>query len=252
MQTNKDPYKALGISREASQDDIRKAHRKLVREYHPDANPEDPRAEGRFKEVQQAYEVLSDEKKRREYDEGLRASSRGRSGRARSRESSSRPRTRAGGRAEGGTNYTVDLSELLAKLANLSSDGASARKGGSYELQGEEVAHLAKLLGEKISGISNLLGKDPARLSKLLGENIKMNGKVRFSDAQANQFSTTGRIRRAGNRLQRAMSPGKRRQKARVCGEEKRGLRGRVHGEEGGAANPTTDLLRSRWPKERA
>src|SRR5215211_33698 len=60
------------------------------------------------------------------------------------------------------------------------------------------------------------------------------------------------RIRRAGNRLQRAMSPGKRRQKAQVCGEEKRGLRGRVHGEEGGAANPTTDLLRSRWPKERA
>ena len=193
MQTNKDPYKALGISREASQDDIRKAHRKLVREYHPDANPEDPRAEGRFKEVQQAYEVLSDEKKRREYDEGLRASSRGRSGRARSRESSressSRPRTRAGGRAEGGTNYTVDLSELLAKLANLSSDGASARKGGSYELQGEEVAHLAKLLGEKISRISELLGKDPARLSKLLGENIKMNTKVSFGEARSGEFS---------------------------------------------------------------
>ena|ERR671920_121505 len=185
MQTNKDPYKALGISREASQDDIRKAHRKLVREYHPDANPEDPRAEGRFKEVQQAYEVLSDEKKRREYDEGLRASSRGRSGGARSRESSSRPRTRAGARAGGGTNYTVDLSELLAKLANLSSDGASARKGGSYELQGEEVAHLAKLLGEKISRISELLGKDPARLSKLLGENIKMNTKVSFGEARS-------------------------------------------------------------------
>jgi len=193
MQTNKDPYKALGISREASQDDIRKAHRKLVREYHPDANPEDPRAEGRFKEVQQAYEVLSDEKKRREYDEGLRASSRGRSGRARSRESSSRPRTRAGaragGRAGGGTNYTVDLSELLAKLANLSSDGASTRKGGSYELQGEEVAQLAKLLGEKISRISELLGKDPARLSKLLGENIKMNTKVSFGEARSGEFS---------------------------------------------------------------
>jgi curved DNA-binding protein CbpA len=107
MQTNKDPYKALGLSRDASQDDIQQAHRKLVREYHPDANPEDPRAEERFKEVQQAYEVLSDEKKRREYDEGLRTSSRGRSpGRARSRESSSRPRTRAGGRAGVDTTYT--------------------------------------------------------------------------------------------------------------------------------------------------
>src|SRR5918994_1800876 len=106
MQTNKDLYKLLGLSRDASQDDIQQAHRKLVREYHPDANPEDPRAEGRFKEVQQAYEVLSDEKKRREYDEGLRASSRRSPGRPRSRESSSRPRTRAGGRGGVGTTYT--------------------------------------------------------------------------------------------------------------------------------------------------
>ena len=191
----KDPYNALGLSREATQEDIRKAHRKLVRKYHPDANPEDPRADERFKEIQQAYEVLSDEKKRREYDEGLRTSSRGSPGRSRSRESSressSRPRTRAGGRTAGGTTHTVDLSELLGKLANLSSDGAGGRKGGSYELRGEEVAHLAKLLGEKISGLSELLGKDPARLSKLLGKNIMMNAKASFGDAWSSQFSTT-------------------------------------------------------------
>ena len=102
----KDPYKVLGLSREASQDDIQQAHRKLVRKYHPDANPEDPRSEERFKEVQRAYEVLSDEKKRREYDEGLRTSSRGSPGRSRSRESSSRPRARAGARAGVGTTYT--------------------------------------------------------------------------------------------------------------------------------------------------
>ena len=187
----KDPYKALGLSREASQEDIRKAHRKLVRKYHPDANSQDPRAEERFKEVQRAYEVLSDEKKRREYDEGLRTSSTASPGRPHSRESASRPRTRAGGRTAGGTTHTVDLSELLGKLANLSSEGAGGRKGGSYELRGEEVAHLAKLLGEKISRISELLGKDPARLSKLLGENIMMNAKVSFGDAQSGQFSTT-------------------------------------------------------------
>jgi curved DNA-binding protein CbpA len=102
----KDPYKVLGLSREASQDDIQQAHRKLVRKYHPDANPEDPRAEERFKEVQRAYEVLSDEKKRREYDEGLRTSSRGSPGRSRSRESSSRPRARADARAGVSTTYT--------------------------------------------------------------------------------------------------------------------------------------------------
>jgi molecular chaperone DnaJ len=102
----KDPYEVLGLSRDASQDDIQQAHRKLVRKYHPDANPEDPRAEERFKEAQQAYEVLSDEKKRREYDEGLRTSSRGSPGRARSGERSSRPRARAGARAGAGTTYT--------------------------------------------------------------------------------------------------------------------------------------------------
>jgi curved DNA-binding protein CbpA len=187
----KDPYKALGLSRDASREDIRKAHRKLVRKYHPDANPEDPRAEERFKEVQRAYEVLSNEQKRREYDERLRTSSTASPGRPRSRESPTRPRTRTGGRTAGGTTHTVDLSELLGKLANLSSEGAGGRKGGSYELRGEEVAHLANLLGEKISRISELLGKDPARLSKLLGENIKMNAKVRFGDAQSGQFSTT-------------------------------------------------------------
>ena len=102
----KDPYKVLGLSRDASQDDIQQAHRKLVRKYHPDTNPEDPRAEERFKEAQQAYEVLSNEQKRREYDEGLCTSSRGGPGRARSRERSSRPRARAGARAGVGTTYT--------------------------------------------------------------------------------------------------------------------------------------------------
>jgi curved DNA-binding protein CbpA len=178
----KDLYKVLGLSRGASQEDIRKAHRKLVHEYHPDANPEDPRAEERFKEIQQAYEVLSNPQKRQEYDKGLHTSSEGSSGRR-------RPRARR--RTEGETTYTVDLSELLAKLADLSSDGASGQKGGSYEPRGEEVAHIAKLLGEKISRISELWGKDPARLSKLLGENIKMNAKVGFGDVRSSQFSTT-------------------------------------------------------------
>ena len=178
----KDLYKVLGLSRGASQEDIRKAHRKLAREYHPDANPEDPRAEERFREIQQAYEVLSNPQKRQEYDKGLHISSEGSSGRR---------RPRAGRRTEGETTYTVDLSELLAKLTDLSRDGASGQKGGSYELRGEEVAHLAKLLGEKISRISELWGKDPARLSKLLGENIKMNAKVSFGDVRSSQFSTT-------------------------------------------------------------
>jgi len=65
---SKDLYDALGISRGASQDEIKKAYRKLVRQYHPDKNPGDEEAEERFKEIQGAYDVLSDPEKRKQYD----------------------------------------------------------------------------------------------------------------------------------------------------------------------------------------
>ncbi|MBW2716203.1 MAG: DnaJ domain-containing protein, partial [Deltaproteobacteria bacterium] len=65
----KDPYKILGVARDADEDTIRKAYRKLARELHPDVNPDNPAAEERFKAVSEANSVLSDSEKRKAYDE---------------------------------------------------------------------------------------------------------------------------------------------------------------------------------------
>jgi molecular chaperone DnaJ len=65
----KDLYAVLGVSSTASSAEIKKAYRKLAHRYHPDANPDDPKAEARFKEVSAAYDILKDPRKRKEYDE---------------------------------------------------------------------------------------------------------------------------------------------------------------------------------------
>src|SRR3981081_3678186 len=68
MAIKRDYYEVLGVSRSASGEELKRAYRKLALQFHPDRNPNDPQAESRFKEINEAYEVLSDQEKRQRYD----------------------------------------------------------------------------------------------------------------------------------------------------------------------------------------
>jgi molecular chaperone DnaJ len=114
-------YDTLGVAKSASQDEIKKAYRKLVRQYHPDKNPGDASAEAKFKEVQTAYDVLSDPEKRKQYDRFGAAN--GRVG------------------APGGGGFNVDFGDfdLGDLLGNIFGGGGSARTARPQPVRGNDV-----------------------------------------------------------------------------------------------------------------
>jgi len=117
-----DPYRTLGVDKAASQDEISKAYRKLARQYHPDMNPEDETAKKKFQEVQTAFDVLGDEKKRKMYDRyGAGFESMGGGGPS--------PGGWPGGGGAGGPNVDFDINDLFGGGA-----GPGAAGGGFADL----------------------------------------------------------------------------------------------------------------------
>ena len=146
----KDLYKVLEVSKGASQDEIRRSYRRLARKYHPDANPGDEGAEERFKGIQQAYEILSNPEKRREYDEGPRQFFG--AGNA------------AGGRTASGADFQnfSDLSDLFGGFGNLGDvfgQATAGTRGRRPSPKGEDVTVSVKLkFKDALEGVTTRVG----------------------------------------------------------------------------------------------
>jgi len=143
----KDYYKTLGVAEGASADEIKKSYRKLARKYHPDANKGDAKAEERFKEISEAYNTLSDEKRRKEYDE------------TRSMFGSGRVRMPGSGGTAGG-GYGFDLGDLFG--------GSTSSTGGR--------------LGDILGGVFGS-GRTQQQARPRRGADVETEASLSFGDA---------------------------------------------------------------------
>ncbi|HMD55297.1 MAG TPA: DnaJ C-terminal domain-containing protein [Phycisphaerae bacterium] len=139
-QSQRDFYEVLGVSKSATADEIKSAHRKLARKYHPDLNRNDKSAETRFKEVQEAYDILSDAKKRQAYDQF------GHAGVSSAAAADAAAAAAAAGRGNAGFRYStrtpgggtvdsgeVDLEDLFASMSGFGRRTRGGRGRGSTQ-----------------------------------------------------------------------------------------------------------------------
>lgn len=143
-----DYYKILGVERTASDAEIKKAYRKLARQYHPDINPGNTTAEARFKEINEAYEVLSDKTKREKYDRFGRDWQRYEQGGAGADWGNF-----SGGSPFGGGDYSDFFESLFG-----GGGGRTAGRSGGMRMDGQDVEHQAEItLEEAFTGTQRSL-----------------------------------------------------------------------------------------------
>jgi molecular chaperone DnaJ len=177
-----DFYHTLGVPRTASADEIKKAYRKLAKKYHPDVNPGNKAAEDKFKQLSAAFEVLSDEKKRRLYDEfGEDAAKMGFDDRKADayrsyrQQSQSRPDTFSG--AEGFNFEGMDMNEILREMFGRNAAGPFGTQpgAGTVRTRGDDLtAKMQVTLAEAVRGGERALTlMRPGRCSKCDGAGEK-------------------------------------------------------------------------------
>jgi len=191
----KDYYKILGVDRKASADDIRKAYRKLAMKLHPDRNPGDKTAEDRFKDINEAYQVLSDEEKRGRYDQlGSAYSNWQQRGGAPGDFNWGDWASRAQGGAGGSRVRVEDLNDLFGGGAggDLFSEffrNIFGGAGASYETSGRARPNagyqqpVAISLAEAYSGTSRELRTEKRHVKVNIPAGVKNGSKVRVAGA---------------------------------------------------------------------
>jgi molecular chaperone DnaJ len=140
MATRPDYYKTLGVDKKATAEEIKKAYRKLARQYHPDRNPDDKQAEARFKEISQAHDVLGDPEKRKQYDSGSGAFASG---------------AGPGGGFGGFGNFDFDgssMGDILSNLFGGSTSGRRVRTGPRAERGNDLEAQVSISFDQAVSG----------------------------------------------------------------------------------------------------
>lgn len=148
----KDYYKVLGVPKDATEAEIKKAYRKLAREFHPDANKGNAKAEERFKEISEANDILGDPKKRKEYDEARTLFGNG----------GFRP-----GPGAGGGSFNFDLGDLFGGGAQ-GGQGAGGFGGG---------------IGDVFGGLFNRGSSGTTRVQPRRGQDIESEVTLSFTEA---------------------------------------------------------------------
>lgn len=157
MAASKDFYKVLGVSEKASADEIKKAYRKLAKKYHPDANPDNPKAAETFKDLGEAYAVLSDAEKRKKYDQMRRLGAFGFPG-ARGSSGAGGRRGAGGGAGDGGISFDDlqgfgGIGDIFSSIFDLGGRGKSESGGAKRGPQkGQDVEYVVDLSFEKAVG----------------------------------------------------------------------------------------------------
>lgn len=173
----KDYYKTLGVGRDADEKEIKKAFRKLAKQHHPDANPNNPTSEAKFKELNEAYEVLGDSEKRAQYDRFGADVDR----------YQSQPNTWQGGGAAGAPYYTnvdtgaVDFDDLLKNIFG-GIGGRSSARTAEPAVKGRNIEHPVKIsLREAYDGTTRRITNGERRINADIPAGVTDGTKVRLS-----------------------------------------------------------------------